>query len=95
MNEPRKLLFYALIIPLTLVSFAFILLEIIAWHAAAACRLIENIMFRFEHWAFKIPTDLFSNSPFKRTLHDVYFTDPVDRVWDIVEANREKTRKRT
>jgi len=68
----RKLLFYTLLLPITIIMMAY---ELLLWPITVILCLREVLYAlgsRFEHWAYRVPKDYFFNSPYKRTLRQIF-----------------------
>lgn len=68
----RRVVWYLVVI-LTFLPYSAlgILCEILR-RIVAAFDVLQTVMFRFQHWAYRVPHDYFANSPYRRTLREVY-----------------------
>lgn len=68
----RKVLWYTFLIPFSVLQFVFDLALVLAAALVGVAAVIQNLLWRYEHWTYTTPKDHFSNSPFNTTLKDVF-----------------------
>ena len=68
----KKVLWYLTIVPLSVLVIVWNLLLWIPALWTALADVIDNLLSRYEYWCFDIDRDYFFNSPFKKTLKQVW-----------------------
>ena len=68
----RKLLWWSFAVLLTIPYICCGLLYEVLRRIVALFEVLENLIERLQHWAYRVPKDYFYNSPFKKTLKQVY-----------------------
>jgi hypothetical protein len=76
MKHPRLILWYASIVPLTivyiLIALPMALIEFVADHVVATREVLSTLMMRYEMWAKYNDKGSIYNCPWKYTLREVY-----------------------
>lgn len=76
MKHPRLILWYATIVPLTiviiLISLPMALIEFVTAHLFAAMEVLDNLLMRYEMWTKYNKKGTLVNCPWKYTLKQVY-----------------------
>lgn len=76
MKHPRLILWYATIVPMTIlyivISFPLCLLDLIMAHLNASREVANNLLMRYEMWAKYNDKGSIMNCPWKYTLRQVY-----------------------
>ena len=76
MKHPRLILWYGLIVPLTIlyivISIPLLLVETVSAHLLAGREVLDTILMRYEMWAKYNPKGSILNCPWKKTLKEVY-----------------------
>lgn len=68
----KKTIFFTLALPMLIILFAMTILAALSSLVLAGLAVLENIGDRFQYWAFDIDKDGFINSPYKKTLKEVF-----------------------
>lgn len=68
----KKILFYVTMIPLAVFYLVWNLMLWIPAVLIASNDVIDNLLARYEYWAFDVPYDSAINSPFNQTLKEVW-----------------------
>lgn len=68
----KKALFWILLIPATLISAAFMILESLCTIGGAVCEVTYILFFRYECWVFDVPKGSLLNCPWKKSLKTVW-----------------------
>lgn len=68
----KKLLWYVTIVPLSIFYIVWNLLMFVPVLWITLYEFIDVLLRRYEYWCFDVPHNTFINSPFKRTLKQVW-----------------------
>jgi hypothetical protein len=74
MKNPRLMLWYAVIAPLTVVYFLTNIIRLILVAFVASSDVFEVLLFRFEVWARGIDPEALFNNPYKVSLWSTFKT---------------------